>query len=221
MILPSPTAPEGSVETLSSYIPSIFLPTSAILCRNTAPLVSFAFSLLHRSIPCRVLGREIGQGLITLIDKLKPKELADLDTKLTNYESIQRRRFLSRFDEASAEAVSDRVKCIEIFLSEANDLEDLKSRITALFADTATGRLTLATVHKAKGLEWSLVFILDFDELMPNRFAKQPWQKVQEKNLIYVARTRAQVDLRYIKSGAWKEERQETVSKQQNLINQD
>lgn len=218
MIQPSPTAPKGSVAVLSSYTPALFIPTSAILCRNTAPLISFAFSLLHRSIPCRVLGREIGQGLITLIDKLKPKDLADLDTKLQNYERTQRAKFLSRFDESSAEAVSDRVRCIEIFLSASENLRDLSERITALFADSTQGKLTLATVHKSKGLEWPLVFILDFD-LMPSKFAKKPWQQIQEKNLIYVARTRAQLDLRYIKSGAWKEER--PLTKEEKLLNAD
>lgn len=209
MISASPTAPEGSVAHLSHYVPSLFLPTSAILCRNTAPLISFAFSLLHRSVPCHVLGREIGQGLLTLIDKLKPKDIPDLDAKLQRYEQTQCQRLLARFDEAGAEAVTDRVRCIEIFLHEASSLTDLSTRITALFADTVTNKLTLATVHKAKGLEWPLVFILDFDELMPSKFARQPWQKTQENNLIYVARTRAQLDLRYIKSGCWQEETKE------------
>lgn len=206
MIQSSPTAPEGSVETLPSYIPSLFLPTSAILCRNTAPLISFAFSLIQRSVPCRVLGREIGQGLISLIDKLKPTSLPDLDQKLQSYESREVSRFLKRFDEASAAAVSDRVRCIEIFISAVDSIPSLKSRITSLFDDNTQGLLTLATVHKSKGLEWPLVFILDFDELMPSKWAKQPWQKVQENNLIYVARTRAQLDLRYIVSGKWKTE---------------
>lgn len=219
MILPSPTAPEGSVATLASYSPSDFPATSAVLCRNTAPLISFAFSLLHRSIPCRVLGREIGQGLIILIEKLKPKDLPDLDTKLQNYEATQRKRFLARFDEASAEAVSDRVRCIEIFLSESESLTDLTSRITALFADNVNGKLTLSTIHKSKGLEWPLVFQLDFFELLPSKFAKQPWQRAQEENLAYVARTRAQIDLRYIKSGNWKEEKPQT--KEEKLLAED
>lgn len=213
-IQPSPIAPEGSVEHLASYLPSDFPPTACILCRNTAPLISFAFSLIQRSIPCRVLGREIGQGLLTLIDKLKPDSLESLDLKLTSYESKQRARLLARFDESGAEAISDKCQCIRIIAESCDTLDQLKTKITSLFTDSVSG-LTLATVHKSKGLEWPLVFILDFD-LMPSKWARQPWQKVQERNLIYVARTRAQLDLRYIKSGNWK-----TGSTREEMLKED
>jgi ATP-dependent exoDNAse (exonuclease V) beta subunit len=33
---------------------------------------------------------------------------------------------------------------------------------------------------------------------MPSRFARQPWQKVQEDNLMYVAYTRAQSNLYFM-----------------------
>jgi len=72
MITAHPDAPEGSVLSLKDYEPSDFAPSSAILCRNTAPLISFAFSLLRRDVGCRVLGREIGQGLIALIKNSMP-----------------------------------------------------------------------------------------------------------------------------------------------------
>lgn len=205
MILPSPNAPEGSVKTLASYEPSDFQPTSAILCRNTAPLVSFAFSLIQRHIGCRVLGREIGQGLVSLIQKLNPTSLDELRLKLEMYETRETEKFTRKGEFASAEAIRDRVACINIFLTHADSLDALASRITSLFDDKVAGLLTLATIHKAKGLEWPTVFILDFKKLQPSPFARLPWQKIQERNLIYVAITRAQIDLRYIESGKWKE----------------
>lgn len=205
MIQPSPEAPEGSVKSLPSYTPSTFQPTSAILCRNTAPLVSFAFSLIHRQVGCKVLGREIGQGLVTLIRKLNPASLDQLRLKLEMYETRETAKFFRKGDLASADAIHDKVQCLEIFLAVADSLDDLARRITNLFDDSSSGLLTLATIHKAKGLEWPTVFILDFHKLQPSPFAKLPWQKVQENNLIYVAITRAQLDLRFIESGKWEE----------------
>lgn len=205
MILASPNAPEGSVKTLVSYEPSDFLATSAILCRNTAPLVSFAFSLIQRHIGCRVLGREIGQGLVSLIQKLNPTSLDELRLKLEMYEQRETEKFTRKGELQSAEAIRDRCACIQIFLSHADSLESLTSRISSLFDDKTSGLLTLATIHKAKGLEWPTVFILDFKKFQPSPFAHLPWQKIQERNLIYVAITRAQIDLRYIESGKWKE----------------
>lgn len=205
MILPSPNAPEGSVKTLATYEPSDFQPTSAILCRNTAPLVSFAFSLIQRHIGCRVLGREIGQGLVSLIQKLNPTSLDELRLKLEMYENRETEKFQRKGELQSAEAIRDRVTCIQIFLSHADSIDSLTSRISSLFNDSVDNLVTLATIHKAKGLEWPTVFILDFKKLQPSPFARLPWQKIQERNLIYVAITRAQVDLRYIESGKWKE----------------
>jgi len=208
MITAHPDAPEGSVLSLKDYEPSDFAPSSAILCRNTAPLISFAFSLLRRDVGCRVLGREIGQGLIALIKKLNAESIDILEGRLATYLEREVRKFESKGELASADAVRDRVECISVFLNALPEnnrtVPSLCAKITSLFDDNAKGILTLSTVHKSKGLEWPTVFILDFDLYMPSKYAKKPWQVIQEHNLIYVAVTRAKLDLRYIKSGAWK-----------------
>jgi DNA helicase II / ATP-dependent DNA helicase PcrA len=56
------------------------------------------------------------------------------------------------------------------------------------------GRVTLATIHKAKGLEANRVWFL-CPSLCPSKWARQDWQKAQERNLIYVAITRAKSEL--------------------------
>lgn len=207
MILPSPTAPEGSVLTLPSYDASTFPSTCAILCRNTAPLISFAFSLIRRSVGCKVLGREIGAGLVTLVKKLSARDIDELLTKLEMYEQREVQRFERKGEDASADALRDKCQCLKVFiggLSESDrTIPILCSKISSLFDDKVSGLVTLATVHKSKGLEWPLVFILD-RELMPSKFARLPWQQQQERNLQYVAVTRAKLDLRYIQSGKWK-----------------
>lgn len=205
MIQPSPTAPLGSVTHLPEYTTATFPSSSAILCRLNAPLVSFAFSLIQRGVGCRVLGREIGQGLITLVKKLDNggDDLAVLQQKLEMYESRETEKLLRRGEEQAADNIHDRVQCLELFITHSSSVDDLLGRISALFDDSASGLLTLSSIHKAKGLEWPKVFLLDRFELMPSKFAKLPWQQVQERNLIYVAMTRAQIDLVYIKSGKW------------------
>lgn len=40
-------APEGKVETLSTFSPKMFKSTDAILCRNTAPLIQLAYALIR------------------------------------------------------------------------------------------------------------------------------------------------------------------------------
>lgn len=204
MIQPSPTAPEGSVTRGTAYAPADFPADAAILCRLTAPLISFAFSLLQRSIPCRVLGREIGTGLIKLIDAQKTQDLEELESKLI----VARGRDISKAHAHNASksaiaAIEDKYDCLNVFLQNAESVASLKSKILDLFDETRTSVITLSTIHKAKGLEWPKVFILD-PALMPSPWAEQPWQKVQERNLQYVAVTRAKLDLVYINSNCWK-----------------
>ena len=63
--------------------------------------------------------------------------------------------------------------------------------------------VTLSTIHKAKGMEWSRVYFLDSWRL-PSKFARiaaedgNPEALRQENNLSYVAITRAKHELIYI-----------------------
>ena len=59
-------------------------------------------------------------------------------------------------------------------------------------ADT-TERVTLMTVHAAKGLEFPVVFIVGLEEqLFPSQFAVKPAEVEEERRLLYVAITRAE-----------------------------
>lgn len=211
MITSHPDAVEGSVLRPSSYSPSDFTLPCAVLCRNTAPLVAFAYSLLRRDVPCRVLGREIGEQLAAIVKKLHAPDLTELYVRLGDW----RARELSRcaITNTSPERVADQYECLMFFIqdldSETQEISDLIAKIELMFEappkDSATvSHVLLSTIHRAKGLEWPKVFILDFEKYMPSRFATSPWQKRQERNLIYVAITRSMETLVYINSNQWK-----------------
>ena len=205
----APSAPMGTVETLSKYTAKDFTASDAILCRNTGPLVSMAFALIGRGVGCRVLGREIGQGLIALVDKMKAKTLDGLDEKLDAYLQRETAKYLAKNQEAKADQLNDKVATIRVFMGQLVEtrrtIGALKDSIEALFSDNGKGLLTLCTIHKAKGLEWPTVYILDAN-LMPSKWARQDWQLEQETNLQYVAVTRAKATLRYIYSDGIRDE---------------
>jgi DNA helicase II / ATP-dependent DNA helicase PcrA len=194
MIESHPSAPIGSVSEQSSWSPSDILPHHAVLCRNTAPLIATAFSFIAQRKACHVLGREIGQGLVALAKKLKPISLFDMERKLEEYEHKQLQK--ASDDPAKQAAVLDRCECLRVFVRNSKDLEDVESQITKMFEDKSGG-VTFSTIHKAKGLEWETVYILN-RWLMPSKYATQPHQQKQERNLIYVAITRAKLNLVYI-----------------------
>lgn len=73
------------------------------------------------------------------------------------------------------------------FLSEVSLLTDQDDNL----ADT-TERVTLMTVHAAKGLEFPMVFIAGLEEnLFPSQFCVKPQEIEEERRLLYVAITRA------------------------------
>lgn len=203
------SAPEGEVKSIEEYAAQDFHNDDAILCRNVAPLISFAYGLIARGKGCKVLGREIGQGLVRLVEKQKAKGIDSLILKLAKYFVREMAKAKAKENDTLAEKLEDEERCISAFISQLDEnhrtIPALVRNIEALFSDDRKQDLTtLCSVHKSKGLEWGTVYLLDADELMPSKYATKDWQMIQEQNLIYVAYTRAKSSLRFISSGAWR-----------------
>ena len=96
---------------------------------------------------------------------------------------------------------------------EVGEIEQLREEIRARFGsaegeqearplacDAREAPVDLATVHKAKGLGWGVVFLLEPQEL-PLRFVMDAggWQARQELNVQYVAYTRSEATLVLLK----------------------
>jgi len=210
MITAHPSAPRGIVKHLTTYSPPDFPPGSAILCRNTAPVVSFAFSLIRRHIGCRILGRDIAEGLIAMVKKHSGgDEALPISDTLQFLSAWFNREFKKLEDKGwfrQANTLAEKVECVQIIASntKGGTSGDLIHTINSLFtARPDSDLITLCTIHKPKGLEWSTVFLLDSNTLMPSKYATQPWQVKQEKNLFYVAITRAKREFYYITSDKW------------------
>jgi hypothetical protein len=198
MILPSPTAPLGSVRHAISWTPDDIPSGSAVLCRTNAPLVSTAFQLLRASRPCYILGRDVAQQLITQVKTFKSPDLPALRVAIRSWCEKETTKFLSSNRVARAASVRDRADCLLLFANKAQfGPTEVPLLIEKLFTVQPNG-IVLSTIHKAKGLEWTNVFILD--QFLIGKFASNAWQRQQEINLHYVAATRAKENLTYINS---------------------
>lgn len=197
-------APLGSVEALPSFSLREFEGGDAVLCRTTAPLIQLAMRLIGRHMPVTVLGRDIGAGLVKLVRKLANghvKTVAEFEAELDRYHASEMKRIEKRKNyEALASALDDRTTALRAFLEPFDGeapVQDVVDAIERLFSDKPVdGGVTLATVHKAKGLEWPRVFILNRENMPLRRMSG--WQLEQEFNIIYVAMTRAKIDLRMV-----------------------
>lgn len=189
----APGAAQGLVEerTLKDAMPDLG-PQDAILCRNTAPLIDLAFSLIGKGVGCAIMGRDIASSLTGLIKRMKARGVENLCDKLAAYRDREVAKYTAKGEEAKAEAVADRVACVQAVVGHLTENERtvpaLVAKIEGMFADGGAV-LQLATAHKVKGKEFRNVGILRPD-LMPSKWARQEWQYQQEMNICYVAWTR-------------------------------
>lgn len=200
-IQPHESAPEGTVTSAGYYNHTMFKRDDLVVCRMTAPLINLAYHLIGNKVPATILGRDLGKGLITLIEKrLKAKSIEDLRTKLDDWLKLEKERLLRNDSDADITKIEDKYNIVMTFIhcSGADTIQALIKAINDLF-NNDRGGVKLATIHRSKGLEAERVMFLD-SYLIPSKHAKLPWQRKQEKNLAYVAITRAKSSLVYIKS---------------------
>lgn len=167
----------------------------AILCRNNAPLFSLAFKLLRERVNCAILGREIGKGLEALSRKVAGDDgtgIVEFLTRLAEWGETEASAASANGHEEKVDGIWDRVECLRVIAEGTRSAGELRGVLQKLFAsDTPT--VVLATIHKAKGLEWRTVVSLD-PWRIPSKFAVRSGNVAeleQEWNLKYVLETRS------------------------------
>lgn len=191
----APTALQGEIISLPN-LPSDLTPVQdVILCRNTAPLITLAYEIIRSGKPCKVEGRQIGEGLIALANRWKVATTSALANKLDDYQDRETQKAMAKGNEQKVADIMDRVATLFEVIKAVNDrgehsVSAVVSFIQTLFADGADHVITLATYHRSKGREWQRVILWEHASRCPSKAARQQWQKDQERNLTYVAFTR-------------------------------
>jgi len=210
---------DGSVDELKD--------SDFVMCRSTLPLVKLCFYLLARNKAAYIKGKDIGAGLISIVKKIKKISLEAFEA----WTQQQLDKLFKKLQKNNPQDSEAEIKESEIFsnaeerfavlmlIAHNNDFvldcRSLKSAIADLFSDENEG-ICLSTIHKAKGLEAERCFIIEKEKLGGNP-KQQAWELVQEKNIEYVAYTRAKEELIFISDWTYKEnyavvERSEQVS---------
>jgi hypothetical protein len=200
------TAPEGTVREGS--ILKEAESGDFVLCRTTAPLIRLFFELLVQHKKAVIKGKDIGDGLIEMIKDHKTidKMIYYWETKLFNMKrDLAATQMLNPEKHTGYVALEDKVLTLTFLGRLSQDIIDLKAKISMIFSDDNGDGIILSTIHKAKGSEANRVFIARPD-LMPLPCSRG-WQMAQEKNLAYVAITRAKHELIY--DNEWTDEKME------------
>jgi superfamily I DNA/RNA helicase len=194
----APSNPEGSVlypSTLSlSEVPK------TVLCRNNAPLMRLALRLLVSGRTVEIAGRDIGQNLIKLTERITKKNLSSeafLD-RLSQWKEREILKYPRR-----KHSITEKATVLSHLARAHKDLDGVRKHLGKLYPDPKSKEyrpadVHLSTIHKAKGREWPNVLFLDSHLIGKHATSDQDTQ--QEQNLAYVAVTRAQRELMFITS---------------------
>ena len=166
-----------------------------VLCRTTIPLIKLFFEFLEQEKKAIVKGSDIGVQLIELIGDIKSIDNLILfwDRELIKYrKELKKEGILNPNEHSGYVTLEDKVTTLLFLAKLSNSIVDLKNKIGLIFSDEIQG-ICLSTIHKIKGLEANRVFIIRPD-LLPMKTTKN-WEFLQEKNLEYVAYTRAKNEL--------------------------
>jgi DNA helicase-2/ATP-dependent DNA helicase PcrA len=183
-----------------------------VLCRTTAPLIKRCIQLVQRGTPANVKGREIGDTLVDLVNKIAdemgplfksgedPETLMRFIEALNNYKMERVAVLEAANRDEAALRVNDECEGLLNFCTEARNVDSVVNHIRNVFADVDDDSkvVLFLTGHKAKGLQNPRVWFLRPD-LSPHPMAKKTHEVDQEMHLRYVILTRAEREFYYVR----------------------
>lgn len=167
-----------------------------IVCRNNAPLVEVFLKLIKKGKKCTILGKELGEQLVEMIDSVS--SIYDFEKILDNViKKLSSKGVDNPIKTEIYAKMDERVTILLDLYDYFGDLNTVRNRIHDIFvADADNTGITLSTIHKSKGLEARNVYFL-CPELLPSKFARTELELYAEKCLQFVGITRAKENLIY------------------------
>lgn len=198
VILPNVNNEEGEIRE-DSY--KTIKDGDFVLCRNNSPLIDLFIELTKEDKKCFIKGREFGEallGLINKIDDLDKKEAFEELKKLGEeiVKKLKDKGITNPYSHPKYLNYSEKVSIIKKLHNYYGNFLTIKTQLDKIYKDEGEG-IQLMTIHKSKGLESDNIFFLRPD-LLPSKYAEQDWEIEQENNLRYVLLTRTKKNFIYI-----------------------
>ena len=179
-----------------------------VLCRVTAPLVELCSKFISKGVKAYVKGTDTGKALADMLRRTDKENVDDALEELSHSldKTIEKLCKLMGYTPEDATQTSqyqtlmDKIDAIKNVCAGIEKTEDAIKKIDDIFSDENGVGICLCTVHKAKGLECDRVFILQKNKFYLPWVMNNKMYAKQERNLEYVAITRAKKYLGYIDS---------------------
>jgi DNA helicase-2/ATP-dependent DNA helicase PcrA len=197
----SPNAKNGTVEYIShnEFVERVSNEINPlVLCRTNAPLISYAVKMIKQGKKAHVRGKDIGSFLNGIVIGFKANSISEFNEKVDQWENAQLESLTKRRASTSVkETIIDYADVLREFGKQCANPFDITRIIEDIFSDDKEGTI-FSTVHKAKGLEANVVYIIKPDLLPLERKGQKEWEVEQEMNLKYVALTRSKDKLVFV-----------------------
>ena len=184
-----------------------------VLCRTNAPLVDLYNRYLKLGKKSYIVGKDIGSNMKTIIESMNMTEVKwgniekdGLFIRLYDDLFETRNKIMAESNVSKEDAINSRqfqdkldmINAIGAMANGINSVDELLGKIDVVFPKKVQKEgIKLSTIHKSKGLECENVYIA-CKSLMPSKNATTKWEKRQERNLMYVAYTRAKNKLGFL-----------------------
>jgi len=190
----------GIVRTISN--PELIKDESMVICRNSTPLFELYFTLLSFNKKVYIKGEDILGNLMKFLKPYTYKTISaarsQMDRTLRRLEAKVHNSDTDRFKFFKFKSnVEDFILISNSMAKPSDTINELFQKLKSIFETPGIDAITLCTIHKAKGLESDVVYIVN-EHLIPSKFARSDKQLQQEQNLKYVARTRAKKELYFL-----------------------
>lgn len=169
-------------------------------------MVRAAYDLLKNNVPARILGKDLGRGLLAYVDAVRAASVTELLRKVETLTSNEIQRAVDLDDDQALAEAGDRRDVLVAVADSLADTDDwnnidiFRDRMLELFGDGEDRArvVTLSTIHRAKGAEADRVWWLDHTKPdLGITYKREAWRKEAEC-LRFVAWTRSRQELRLI-----------------------
>lgn len=180
-----------------------------VVSRTTLPLVSLYFELIRSGRTCKIRGKDFEKSIKRFITK---KTVVISDVKHLMQEDLKeysnKMKSQGNMNPEKTHGYQDRLASIEVVKVfekhyQIKTVKELKDKLKQVFDDRSQGKcVEMMTIHRSKGLEADNVYMVDTFQgkaLIPSEYATTDMELIQEKNLLFVAITRAKEKFVYLK----------------------
>lgn len=186
----APGAPDGVLDTVTEreFLSSV-KEGDAVISRSNAALSKYCMALLGAGRRARIIGRDLGAKLNSLLGRSQSNEVPALLDDLSRYVEAESERLVAARKDDLAEDLLDNLEALRAISEGLTSVSALAAKVEVLFSDerdATDGVIAFMTVHKAKGREFDRVWVFESTFRL---------NSTEGENLYYVAITRAKKEL--------------------------